>query len=115
MGHIADVRQPTSHDDSGSYGGDGSEVKITRLATGTPRRSLRGNKTRGGASSQEAARRLAASNRATSRSRLASRRPEELRKAQPRRLARPSRTRILGLRRKQVKLRREGEPAGAPC
>jgi hypothetical protein len=27
MGHVADVRQPTSHDDSGSYDGGDSEVK----------------------------------------------------------------------------------------
>jgi hypothetical protein len=84
MGHVADVRRPASHDDSGSYGGDDSEVKMTRPATGTLRRPPRGNKTRGGASSQEAARRFAASSRTTSQSRLAPRRPGELRKAQPR-------------------------------
>jgi hypothetical protein len=54
MGHVADIRQPTSHDDSGSYGGGDSEVKMTRLATGALRRPPRGNETRGGASSQEA-------------------------------------------------------------
>jgi hypothetical protein len=80
MGHVAGARQPTSHDDSGSYGGGDSEVKMTRLATGALRRPPRGNKTRGGASSQEATRRLAASSRAASWSRLAPRRPGELRK-----------------------------------
>jgi hypothetical protein len=66
MGHVADVRQPTSHDDSGSYDGGGSEVKMTRLTTGTLRRPPHGNKTRSGASSQEAARRLAAASRVAS-------------------------------------------------
>jgi hypothetical protein len=56
MGHVADVRQPTSHDDSGNYDGGDSEVKMTRLATGALRQPPRGNKTRSGASSQEAAR-----------------------------------------------------------
>jgi hypothetical protein len=54
MGHVADIRQPTSHDDSGSYGGGDSEVKMIRLATSALRRPPRGNETRGGASSQEA-------------------------------------------------------------
>jgi hypothetical protein len=66
MGHVADVCQPTLHDGSGSYGGDDSEVKMTRLATNTLRRPPRGNKTRGGTSSQEAACWFAASNRAAS-------------------------------------------------
>jgi hypothetical protein len=66
MGHIADVRQPTSHDDSGSYDGGDSEVKMIRLATGTLRRPPRGNKTRSGTSSQEVARRLAATSRVAS-------------------------------------------------
>jgi hypothetical protein len=66
MGHVADVRQPTSHDDSGSYDGGDSEVKMTRLATGALRRLPRGNKTRSGASSQEAARRLVAASRVAS-------------------------------------------------
>jgi hypothetical protein len=39
----------------------GRRVKMTRLVTGALRRPLRGNKTRNGASSQEAARRLAGS------------------------------------------------------
>jgi hypothetical protein len=64
-------------------------VKMTRLATGMPRWPPRGNKTRSSASSQEAARRLAAhqlavASWAASRNRLVSRRPGELRKAQPR-------------------------------
>jgi hypothetical protein len=83
MGHVADVRQPTSHDDPGSYDGGDSEVKMTRLATGALRRPPRGNKTRSGASSQEAARRLAATSRVASWNRLISRRPGELRKTQP--------------------------------
>jgi hypothetical protein len=66
MGHVADVRQPTSHDDSGSYDGGDFEVRMTRLAAGTLRRPPRGNKTRSGASSQEAARRLAATSRVAS-------------------------------------------------
>jgi hypothetical protein len=114
MGHVADVCRPASHDDSGSYGGDDSEVKMTRQATGTLRRPPRGNKTQGGTSSQEAARRFAASSRTTSRSRHAPRRPGELRKVQPRRPERPSQTIILGLRREQARPRREEEPAEAP-
>jgi hypothetical protein len=66
MGHADDVCQPTSHDDSGVYDGDDSEIKMTRLATGTLRRPPRGNKTRSGASSQEAARRLATTSRVAS-------------------------------------------------
>jgi hypothetical protein len=89
MGHVIEVCQPTSHDDSGSYGGGDSKVKVTRLATSMLRRTPRGNKTRSGASSQEAARRLAAhwlavASRAASWNRLVSRRPGELRKTQPR-------------------------------
>jgi hypothetical protein len=80
MGHVAGVRQLTSHDDSGSYGGDDPKVKMTRLATGTLRRPPRGNKTRGGTSSQEAARQFAASSRTTSQSRLVPRRQKILRK-----------------------------------
>jgi hypothetical protein len=88
MGHVADVCQPTSRDDSGSYGGGDSKVKVTRLATGMLRRLPHGNKTRSGASSQEAARRLVArrlavASRAASWNRLVSRRPGELRKTQP--------------------------------
>jgi hypothetical protein len=66
MEHIADVRQPTSHDDSGSYDGGDSEVKMTRLATGTLLRLPRGNKTQSSASFKEAAHRLAATIRVTS-------------------------------------------------
>jgi hypothetical protein len=85
MGHVADVCQPTSDDDSGSYDGGDSEAKVTRLATGTLRRPPRGNKTRSGASSQEAARqltarRLAAASRVASWNRLVSRWPGELHK-----------------------------------
>jgi hypothetical protein len=86
MGHDADVRQPTSHDVSGSYGGEDSEVKLTRPATGTLRRPPRGNKARGGASSQEATCRFAASSRTASRSRFVPRRPEKLHEARPRQL-----------------------------
>jgi hypothetical protein len=60
MGHIADVCWPTPHDDSRSYGEGYSEVKVTRLVTGALHRPLRGNEIRSGASSKEAARRLAA-------------------------------------------------------
>jgi hypothetical protein len=60
MGRVADVCRPTPHDDSRSYDGEDSEVKMTRQATGALRRPPRVNKTRSGASSQEAARRLAA-------------------------------------------------------
>jgi hypothetical protein len=74
----------------------GRRVKMTGLATGAQRRPPRGNKTRSGASSQEAARRLAAASRAAPRSRLVSRRSGKLRKTQPRRQERPSRTRNPG-------------------
>jgi hypothetical protein len=60
MGHDADDRRPASYDDLGSYGNDDSEAKVTGLVTGTLRRPPRGNEIRGGPSSQEAARRLAA-------------------------------------------------------
>jgi hypothetical protein len=66
MGHIADVCQSTSHDDSGSYDGGDSEVKMTRSATSALRRPPRGNKTQSGTSSKEAARRLAAASRVAS-------------------------------------------------
>jgi hypothetical protein len=67
MGHVADVCQSTSHDDSGSYDGGDSKVKMTRSAIGALRRPPRGNKTRSGTSSKEAARRLAAASRVASR------------------------------------------------
>jgi hypothetical protein len=60
MGYVADVCQSTPHDDSGSYDGGDSEVKMTRLATGTLRQPQCGSKTRSGTSSKEAAHRLAA-------------------------------------------------------
>jgi hypothetical protein len=63
MGHDADVCQPTSHDDLGSYGGGDSKVKTTRLATGALRRPPCGSKTRSGTSFEEAARRLAVASR----------------------------------------------------
>jgi hypothetical protein len=58
MGRVADVCRPTPHDDLRSYGEGDSEVKVTRLVTGTLRRPLRGSEIRSGASSQEASRRL---------------------------------------------------------
>jgi hypothetical protein len=84
MGHVTDVRRPASHDDPGSYDGGDSGVKMTRLATGALRRPPRGNKTRSGASSQEAAHRLTVASRVASWNRLVSRRPGELRETQPR-------------------------------
>jgi hypothetical protein len=59
MGHIADVYWSAPHDDSGSYDGDDSEVKMTRLATGALRRPRRGIKTRSDTSSKGAVYRLA--------------------------------------------------------
>jgi hypothetical protein len=55
MGRVADVCQSVPHDDSGSYDGGYSKVKMIRLATGTPRRPQRGIKTRSGTSSEGAA------------------------------------------------------------
>jgi hypothetical protein len=63
MGHIADVYQSAPHDDSGSYDGGDSKVKMTRLATGALRRPRRGIKTRSGTSSKGAAYRLATARR----------------------------------------------------
>jgi hypothetical protein len=63
MGHVADACQSTSHDNSGSYDGGDSEVKMTRLATGALRRPQRRIKTRSSASSKEAVRRLTAASR----------------------------------------------------
>jgi hypothetical protein len=60
MGHVTDVCQPTSHDDSGSYDGGDSEVKVTRLATGALCQLPRGNKTQSSTSSKKAARWLTA-------------------------------------------------------
>jgi hypothetical protein len=80
MGHVADVCPPTPHDDSRSYGEGNSEVKVTRLVTGTLHRPLRGNEIRSGPSSQEAARRLAAHRPAVaSRSATGPARPETAR------------------------------------
>jgi hypothetical protein len=63
MGHVVDVCQSAPHDDSGSYDGGDSEVKMTRLATGALRRPQRGSKTQSGTSSKKAACRLAAASR----------------------------------------------------
>jgi hypothetical protein len=59
MGRVADVYQSAPHDDSGSYDGGDSEVKMIRLATGALRRPQRGIKTRSGTSSEGATHRLA--------------------------------------------------------
>jgi hypothetical protein len=83
MGRVADACLVSLHDVYRNHCG-GRRVKMTRPATGALRRPPRGNKTRGGASSQEAARRLAAASRVASWNRLVSRRPGELRKTQPR-------------------------------
>jgi hypothetical protein len=89
MGRIADASPVLLHDVYRNHDGGDSGVKMTRLATGTLRRPPRGNKTRSGASSQEAARRFAArrlagASRVASWNRLISRRPGELCKTQPR-------------------------------
>jgi hypothetical protein len=118
MGHVAGVCRPTPHDDSRSYGEGDSEVKVTRLVTGALHRPLRGNEIRSGASSQEAARRLAAHRLVVAiraipelaRPETAGRTPQDL-------TSRPiaSESRILGPRRERARLRREEEPAEAPC
>jgi hypothetical protein len=59
MGRVADMCQSTPHDDSGSYDGGDSEVKMIRLATSALRRPRREIKTRSGTSSKGAAYRLA--------------------------------------------------------
>jgi hypothetical protein len=74
MGHITDICQPTSHDDSGSYDGGDTEVKMTRLAIGAQCRPPRGSRTRSGTSSKETAHRLTAASRVTSWNRLILRR-----------------------------------------
>jgi hypothetical protein len=55
MGHVADVCQSTSHDDSGSYDGGDSEVKVTgrdvghwRTAPATWDQDPKRHKSRGG-------------------------------------------------------------------
>jgi hypothetical protein len=63
MGHVADVCQSAPHDDTGSYDGGDSEVKMIRLATSVLRRPQRGSKTRSGTISKEAACQLAAASR----------------------------------------------------
>jgi hypothetical protein len=59
MGRVADASSVPLHDVYRNHCG-GQRVKVTTLATGALRRPPRGNKTRSGASSLEAARRLAA-------------------------------------------------------
>jgi hypothetical protein len=59
MGCIADVCQSIPHDDSRSYDGGDSKVKVIRRATGAPCRPC-GIKTRNGIGSEGAAHRLAA-------------------------------------------------------
>jgi hypothetical protein len=54
MGHNADAYQSAPHDDSGSYDGGDSEVKMTRLVTGALRRPRRKDGIRSGTSSKEA-------------------------------------------------------------
>jgi hypothetical protein len=58
MGHVTDVYQSASHDDSGSYDGGDSEVKMTRLATAALRRPWRRDGPQSGTSSKEAASQL---------------------------------------------------------
>jgi hypothetical protein len=60
MGHVADVYQSAPHDDSGSYDGGDSKVKMTRLDTGALRWPQRGIKARSSTSSKEATYRHAA-------------------------------------------------------
>jgi hypothetical protein len=69
----------------------------SKLVTGALRRPLLGNEIRSGASSQEAARRLA-THRLAVASRFVPRRPEKLREAQPRQLEHQAEPEILGLR-----------------
>jgi hypothetical protein len=59
MGRAADVYQSVPHDDSGSYDGGDSEVKMTRQVTGALRRPRRGINARSDTSSKGAAYRLA--------------------------------------------------------
>jgi hypothetical protein len=66
MGHDADVCQPTSHGDLGSYGGGDSKVKMTRLATSALRRPPHGSKTQSSAISKKATCWLAAASRVAS-------------------------------------------------
>jgi hypothetical protein len=58
MGRVANMCQSAPHDDSGSYDGGDSEVKMIRLATGALRRPRRGIKTRSGMSPKGAVYRL---------------------------------------------------------
>jgi hypothetical protein len=58
MGHAADACQTAPYDDSGSYCGGDSEVKMTRQVTGALRRPQRGIRARSDTSSKEAAYRL---------------------------------------------------------
>jgi hypothetical protein len=119
MGCVADVCQSAPHDDSGSYDGGDSEVKMIRLATGALHRPQRGVKTLSGTSSKGGSapardRRIAASwigpRASMSRDgwRGSARLGFETGNLQ-------TRQRILGLRWKQTRLRRGKEPAEAPC
>jgi hypothetical protein len=66
MGHVADTCQIASHDDSGSYDGGDSEVKMTRPVTGALRRPQRRIEIQSSVGSKEAACRLANRREATS-------------------------------------------------
>jgi hypothetical protein len=114
-GHVADVCPPTSHDDLGSYDGGDSEVKITRPATGALCRPLCGNKTRSGAISKKAAHRLAATSRVTSGTGSSRDGQRNSTKCNLKDWSDRAGPEILGLRRKRARLRREEEPAEAPC
>jgi hypothetical protein len=96
MGHVADVCQPTSHDDLGSYDGGDSEVKNDKTghwravsATAWEQDPKRRNFQKGSAPAR---------GRQPGRiwNRLVPRRPEELCETQPRGLERPSRARNPG-------------------
>jgi hypothetical protein len=76
MGHVADVYQSAPHDDSGSYDGGDSEVKMTRLATGALRWPQRRIKTRSGTSSKGVAYQLATAKQTPARPNLESARLE---------------------------------------
>jgi hypothetical protein len=58
MGRVADVYPSAPHDDSGSYDGGDSEIKMTRLATAALRWPRHRDGTRSGTSSKEVASQL---------------------------------------------------------
>jgi hypothetical protein len=70
MGCVADVYQSAPHDDSGSYDGGDSEVKMIRQVTGALRWSQRGIKARSDTSSKGAAYWLATAKQPLARSDL---------------------------------------------